>query len=196
MSLFFLLLRRQNGLLVCAAQVNNTIILQRNITLTAQVVATLETVKNLKDIGVREGLSARVVQAQQRGISWLERNLKLLEDFGDPYSMAVVAYALTMSKAPSSEHAYRLLKKFQRAEGGLVYWGKERVPPPPYKMENQKPFLLPRLPYKYDSYNIAATAYALLACMDHQDNNEPIVMWLNAQRLMDGGWASTQVTNS
>ncbi|KAI8419742.1 LOW QUALITY PROTEIN: hypothetical protein MSG28_008421 [Choristoneura fumiferana] len=89
--------------------VNNTIILQRNITLTAQ------------------GLSARVVQAQQRGISWLERNLKLLEDFGDPYSMAV------------------------------------------------KPFLLPRLPYKYDSYNIAATAYALLACMDHQDNNEPIV---------------------
>lgn len=77
--------------------------------------------------------------------------------------------------------------------GGLVYWGKERVPPPPYKMENQKPFLLPRLPYKYDSYNIGATAYALLACMDHQDNNEPIVMWLNAQRLTDGGWASTQV---
>lgn len=77
--------------------------------------------------------------------------------------------------------------------GGLVYWGKERVPAPPTKMENQKPFLLPRLPYKYDSNNIAATAYALLTCMDHQDNNEPIVMWLNAQRLHDGGWASTQV---
>ncbi|CAK1584913.1 unnamed protein product [Parnassius mnemosyne] len=61
-------------------------------------------------------------------------------------------------------------------------------------MENQKPFLLPRLPYKYDSNNIAATAYALLTCMDHQDNNEPIVMWLNAQRLKDGGWASTQDT--
>lgn len=74
-----------------------------------------------------------------------------------------------------------------------MYWGKEPVPQPPFKMENQKPFLLPRLPYKYDSNNIAATAYALLACMDHQDNNEPIVMWLNAQRLKDGGWASTQV---
>lgn len=35
-------------------QVNNSIIMQRNITLTAQVVITLETVKNLKDIGVRE----------------------------------------------------------------------------------------------------------------------------------------------
>lgn len=76
-----------------------------------------------------------------------------------------------------------------------MYWGREPVPPPPYKMENQKPFLLPRLPYKYDSNNIATTAYALLACMDHQDNNEPIVMWLNAQRLQDGGWASTQVTH-
>ncbi|KAJ0173927.1 hypothetical protein K1T71_010073 [Dendrolimus kikuchii] len=141
-----------------------------------------------------QGLSARVVQAQQRGISWLERHLKLLEDFGEPYALALVAHALTFAKAPSSEHAYRLLKRRERSEGGLVYWGKEPVPPPPFKMENQKPFLLPRLPYKYDSNNIAATAYALLACMDHQDNNEPIVMWLNAQRLRDGGWASTQDT--
>ncbi|CAB3251025.1 unnamed protein product [Arctia plantaginis] len=99
-----------------------------------------------------------------------------------------------LQQAPPPEHAYRLLLRLARYEGGLVYWGKEPVPQPPYKMENQKPFLLPRLPYKYDSNNIAATAYALLACMDHQDNNEPIVMWLNAQRLKDGGWASTQDT--
>ncbi|XP_068620051.1 CD109 antigen [Battus philenor] len=175
-------------------EVNDSIILQRNVTLTAQVVITLESVKNLKDIGLREGLSARVAQAQRNGITWLEKNLKLLEEYGDPYSLALVAYALTVSKAPSSEHAYRLLKRRQRSEGGLVYWGKEPVPQPPFKMENQKPFLLPRLPYKYDSNNIATTAYALLACMDHQDNNEPIVMWLNAQRLKDGGWASTQDT--
>ncbi|CAG9136452.1 unnamed protein product [Plutella xylostella] len=120
--------------------------------------------------------------------------MKLLDDFGSPYDLAVVAYALTFAKAPSSEHAYVLLKKRQRSEGGLVYWGKERVPQPPYKMENQKPFLLPRLPYKYDSSNIATTAYALLACMEHQDDNEPIVMWLNSQRLTDEGWASTQDT--
>ncbi|KAM3959264.1 macroglobulin complement-related [Aphomia sociella] len=175
-------------------EVNGSVLLQRNITLTAQVVIMLETVKNLKDIGVREGLSAQVSQAQQRAISWLERHLQLLDDFGEPYALAVVAYALTFSKAPSSEHAFRLLMKRQRSEGGLVYWGKEQVPQPPYKMENQKPFLLPRLPYKYDSNNIAATAYALLTCMDHQDNNEPIVMWLNSQRLKEGGWASTQDT--
>ncbi|KAH9631713.1 hypothetical protein HF086_014714, partial [Spodoptera exigua] len=174
-----------------AIEVNDSIIMQRNITLTAQVVITLETVKNLKDIGVREGLSARVSSAQQRGVRWLERHLRVLHDHGDPYTLALVAHATPA--APSSEHAYRLLKRHQRYEGGLSYWGKEPVPQPPYKMENQKPFLLPRLPYKYDSNNIAATAYALLACMDHQDNNEPIVMWLNSQRLQDGGWASTQI---
>ncbi|XP_026496456.1 CD109 antigen [Vanessa tameamea] len=187
-------LYRDAGNQLKGLKVNNSIILQRNLTLTAQVVITLESVKNLKDIGVREGLSALVSTAQQRGVAWLERHLQLLHECGEPLALALVAYALTAAKAPSSEHAFRLLKRHQRTEGGLVYWGKEPVPQPPYKMENQKPFLLPRLPYKYDSNNIAATAYALLACMDHQDNNEPIVMWLNSQRLRDGGWASTQDT--
>ncbi|XP_069361628.1 CD109 antigen [Maniola hyperantus] len=175
-------------------KVNNTLLLERNITLTAQVVITLESVKNLKDIGLLEGLSARVATAQQLGVSWLERHLQLLHEFGEPLALALVTHALGAAKAPSAETAFRLLKRHQRSEGGLVYWGKRAVPPPPYKMENQKPFLLPRLPYVYDSNNVAATAYALLACMDHQDNNEPIVMWLNSQRLRDGGWASTQDT--
>ena len=78
--------------------------------------------------------------------------------------------------------------------GGLMYWAKEAVPPPPYKMENQKPFSLPRLPYKYDSTNIQATAYALLTYVARQELMiDPIVKWLNSQRLTDGGWASTQV---
>ncbi|XP_053614245.1 CD109 antigen [Plodia interpunctella] len=184
----------RDSLAMGASIVNGYAVMTRNITLTAQVVITLETVKNLKDIDLREGLSAHVAIAQQRAIGYLERNLQMLFDFGEPYPLAVVAYALTFSKAPSSEHAYRLLKQKQRSEGGLEYWGKEPVPQPPYKTENQKPFLLPRLPYKYDSNNIAATAYALLACMDHQDNNEAVVMWLNSQRLRDGGWESTQDT--
>ncbi|XP_038211501.1 CD109 antigen [Zerene cesonia] len=187
-------LYREAGAQLRGREVNNSIILERNISLTAQVVITLESVKNLKDIGVREGLSARVATAQQRGVAWLERHLRLVGEWAAPYALALTAYALACAKAPSAEHAYRLLKRRQRSEGGLIYWGQEPVPPPPYKMENQKPFLLPRLPYKYDSNNIATTAYALLACMDHQDNNEPIVMWLNSQRLKEGGWASTQDT--
>jgi hypothetical protein len=62
-------------------------------------------------------------------------------------------------------------------------------------MENQKPFSLPRLPYKYDSTNIQATAYALLTYVARQELMiDPIVKWLNSQRLTDGGWASTQVS--
>lgn len=79
--------------------------------------------------------------------------------------------------------------------GGLTYWGREAVPQPPFKMENQKPFLLPRLPYKYDAENIEATAYALLTYVARQELFvDPIVKWLNSQRLYDGGWASTQVS--
>jgi len=79
--------------------------------------------------------------------------------------------------------------------GGLMYWGKEFVPSPPSKMENQKPFLLPRLPYKFDSINIETTAYALLVYVARKEPYiDDVVKWLNSQRLTDGGWASTQDT--
>lgn len=82
-----------------------------------------------------------------------------------------------------------------RLTGGYTYWGREVAPLPPFKMENQKPFLLPRLPYKYDASNIEATAYALLVYVARQEllETEAIMKWLNSQRLTEGGWASTQV---
>jgi len=80
----------------------------------------------------------------------------------------------------------------------LEYWGKERVPTPDYKLENNKPFLLPRLPHKYDSSNIETTSYALMIYVARQEVvlMQRIVRWLNSQRLYDGGWASTQVSKS
>jgi CD109 antigen len=88
------------------------------------------------------------------------------------------------------------MSKSAFSSGGLTYWGREVVPQPPFKMENQKPFLLPRLPYKYDSENIEATAWALLTYVARQELFvDPIVKWLNSQRLYDGGWASTQVSS-
>lgn len=54
---------------------------------------------------------------------------------------------------------------------------------------------MPRLPYKYDSLNIETTSYALLTYASRQELLvDSIVRWLNAQRLTDGGWASTQDT--
>ncbi|CAA9994703.1 unnamed protein product [Nesidiocoris tenuis] len=83
---------------------------------------------------------------------------------------------------------------FSLSRSGYLYWGKEKVPLPPSKTENQKQFSLPRLPYKYDSSNIETTAYALMVYNARKEILlENIVKWLNAQRLTDGGWASTQV---
>lgn len=43
--------------------------------------------------------------------------------------------------------------------------------------------------------NIEATAYALLVYVPRHDDDmtNGIVRWLNTQRLLDAGWASTQV---
>ncbi|KAL7301156.1 hypothetical protein TKK_0006128 [Trichogramma kaykai] len=162
----------------------------RNISLTAHVIITLEAVKDLSD-----GLGARVALAAANAVRWLEQNLQLLEMKGRPYEIAIVAYALLQAKASTAEQAFNILRRHRRDEGGLMYWGREFVPQPPTKTENQKPFLLPRLPYKYDSENIETTAYALLVHVARQEVDiEPIVKWLNSQRLTDGGWASTQDT--
>lgn len=113
-----------------------------------------------------------------------------------PFDVAIVAYALMRSKAPNAEIAFNLLARSARIEGGLMYWGREHVPQPPSKIENQKPFLLPRLPYKYDSENIEATAFALMVYVARQEIFvDYIVRWLNTQRLNDYGWASTSDTS-
>ncbi|KAF7387314.1 CD109 antigen-like [Vespula maculifrons] len=169
---------------------DSDIIRFRNISLTAHVLITLETVRDLTG-----GLGSQVALASANAIKWLERNMKLLEEKGKPYDIAIVSYALLMAKASTAEQAFNILTRHARREGGLTYWGRESVPPPPQKLENQKPFLLPRLPYKYDAENIETTAYALLVYVARQEVMiEPIVKWLNAQRLTDGGWASTQDT--
>lgn len=163
----------------------------KNITITAHVLITLASVKDLPG-----GLGSRVALSQARAIAWIDRHMGLLKEAGDPYDVAIVAYALLLSKAPNAEQAYYILAKHARHVGEFMYWGNEDVPAPPTKLENQKYFSLPRLPYKYDALNIETTAYALLVYVSRRDLwVDPIVTWLNAQRLTDGGWASTQDTS-
>lgn len=160
----------------------------RNISLTAHVLITLESVKDLTG-----GLGSQVALSAAMAVKWLETNLKLLAARGKPYDIAIVAYALLVSKASAAELAFNILRSKQQVKGDLACWGREPVPQQSFKTENQKPFLLPRLPYNYDAENIETTAYALLVYVARQETFvEPIVKWLNAQRLTDGGWASTQ----
>lgn len=142
-----------------------------------------------------QNLGGRVAIAQQKAIQWLDRNLKLLKQSGDPYEVALVAYALMLTKTPTAEQAFGILAKHARIIGEYMYWGKVELPQPPTKLENQKYFSLPRLPYEYDSLNIETTGYALLVYASRRELLvEPIVRWLIAQRLTDGGYASTQDT--
>ncbi|KAJ8949269.1 hypothetical protein NQ318_022783 [Aromia moschata] len=144
----------------------------RNITLTAHVLIMLESVKDQTS-----GLSSKVAIAAKRAIQWLERNMELIKQKGSPFEVAVVAYALMKSKAPNAEIA---LSNYHEDSAWRV---------------NQKPFLLPRLPYEYDSENIEATAYGLMVYVARQEIFvDNIVRWLNTQRLTDGGWASTSDT--
>lgn len=169
---------------------DNDDIRHRNITLTAHVIVTLDSVK-----GLSSGLSSKVAIAQKRAVQWLERNMDLIRERGRAFDIAIVAYALMKSKAAWAETAYLELSRIRRQEGGLMYWGRQAVPQPPSKIENQKPFLLPRLPYEYDSENIEATAYALMVHVARQEIFvNDIVRWLNTQRLTDSGWASTSDT--
>ncbi|XP_035917578.1 CD109 antigen [Anopheles stephensi] len=168
----------------------NDVVREKNITLTAHVLITLTTV-NLP----AGRLAARVALSQQRALQYLQRNLATIKDSGSMYEVAIVAYALMLAKAPKAEAAFSMLSAKMRSIGEFNYWGNEEVPLPPTKLENQRYFSLPRLPYKYDSLNIQTTAYALLTYVSRQEIHvDPIVAWLNAQRLTDGGWASSQDT--
>lgn len=171
---------------------NNTSLQNRNITLTSHVLITLASVKDLSG-----SLGARVALAQQRAILWIERNMQFLEDTEEPYDVAITAYALLLCKSPMAEHVFSILRRHARVIGDFMYWGSKEVPQPPKKLENQKWFSLPRLPYEFDALNIETTAYALLVYVSRREFIvDPIVRWLNAQRLNDGGWASTQDTSA
>lgn len=161
-----------------------------NISLTAQVLITLTTVKD-----VSGNLGSKIALSQQRAVQYLDQKLVYLKDFGTPYEIAIVAYAMMLAKAPKAEYAFNLLTNIRQYTGQYSFWGNDALPLPPTKLENQKYFSLPRLPYEFDSLNIETTAYALLTYVSRQEIMvDSIVSWLNAQRLTDGGWASTQDT--
>ncbi|XP_034097633.1 CD109 antigen [Drosophila albomicans] len=164
----------------------------RNVTLTSHVLITLATVKDLSGT-----LGTRVALATQLAVRYIERNMQFLNETREPYDVAITAYALQLCNSPSAEHVFSILRRHARTIGDFMYWSNTELPQPPRKLENQKWFSLPRLPYEFDALNIETTAYALLVYVARREFFvDPIVRWLNAQRLNEGGWASTQDTSA
>jgi hypothetical protein len=66
-----------------------------------------------------------VAVSRSRAISWLDRNLvNLLDRNGDPYEVAIVAYAMMLAKSTSAEAAFGVLRRHAREDGGYIYWEK------------------------------------------------------------------------
>ncbi len=124
--------------------------------------------------------------ASARAAQYLEGALSGVDD---PYTAALVAYALELAGSPKRDEAYqKLLKMAQEDENG-IHWGAgpEVLP--------EKPGIMPRMPQRR-STGVEATAYATLALLKHEDKATAAraARWLVGQRNAYGGYGSTQDT--
>ena len=140
--------------------------------------------------------------ASRKAVSYLEGKV---DSINDPYTMAIVTYALEMSKSPSAGNAYnRLMGMAQEGEDGLHWGGGPVVPEPlpgPPKMVPQAPVPPvggpgPIIPQRKITAAIETTGYATLALVEHGDrlNASRAARWLVSQRNAYGGFGSTQDT--
>lgn len=161
-----------------------------SISLTAHVLITLAEVRDLSGEVDSKATSART--SAQR---FLERALHVVKDYEDPYELAIVTYALTLVESVEAVEGFNHLYLRMREVSGMRYWGKEPVAPIRTQVESNRPFILPRLPNRFDSSNVATTAYGLLIHIKRQAFiQKEIVEWLNFQRLYDSGWSTTEDT--
>lgn len=161
-----------------------------NAVLTAHVLITLSEVKNL-----RGDVDTRATNARTLAQRYLERAVHIVKNYDDPFDLAIVTYALTLVESIEALEGFYFLDNQIREVSGMRYWGKEKVSPIKTQVENNRPFILPRLPNRYDSSNIITTAYGLLIHIKRQAViQKEIVEWLNTQRLYDSGWSTTEDT--
>ncbi|XP_055943633.1 CD109 antigen-like [Argiope bruennichi] len=159
----------------------------QNISLTAHVLITLTSVSDLSgDIRIE------ISNAKNLAVKYLERRLPQLQD---PYQVALVTYALLEAGSVDAEVGFNKLDVMKREKEGMVYWSPEPISSAETLYQNQRPFTLPRLPNKYDSVAVEATAYALLVYVRYNGVIiDQIVKWLNSMRTTDQGFMASQDT--
>ncbi|RWS18059.1 CD109 antigen-like protein [Dinothrombium tinctorium] len=173
-----------------STKITNDNVRYRNISLTAHVLITLAEVTSL-----RGEVGAKASNAKSSAQRYLERMVHIAKNFEDPFDLAIVTYALTLVNSVEGEEAFNLLDSRMREVNGMKYWGREAAPGPRTQIENNRPYIFPRYPHKYDSLNVETTAYALMVHIAKQAViQKEIVEWLNTNRLHNGGWSSTQDT--
>ncbi|MBI4321253.1 MAG: alpha-2-macroglobulin [Chloroflexi bacterium] len=127
-----------------------------------------------------------------KATAYLESKVAAIDD---PYTMAIVTYALELAKSARAKAAYDKLMGMARQSDDGLYWGAEHRIPEPLP---QKPGLLmpPQPPQRNQSAAVETTGYATLALLEHGDrpNAARAARWLVSHRNAYGGFGSTQDT--
>jgi CD109 antigen len=126
-----------------------------------------------------------------KSVSYLENQL---DTNNDPYSVALIAYALELAKSSKTNDAHDKLMKLAIQDENGLHWGSDILP---VEAPNSQPDLkmMPIQPRPQTS-TIENTAYATLALVAHADsmNASRAAKWLVSRRNAYGGYGSTQDT--
>lgn len=63
-----------------------------------------------------------MAQGESRAVKYLEKNMNLLNMTGEPYEIALVTYALMLTKSSFAEYAFTLLSRHARREGMFFFY--------------------------------------------------------------------------
>ena len=126
-------------------------------------------------------LEARESDRADSAIAYLERQLDAIED---PYTMAIVTYALELGGSGMAGTAYDLLMSMARQDENGIYWGDDTSG------------TLPVSGQMSNSAGVETTGYATLALLERGDRigAASAARWLVSQRNAFGGFGSTQDT--
>lgn len=129
--------------------------------------------------------------SSNKAVDYLE---DILDELDDPYTVAIVAYALELAGSASSDDAYQKLMDMAVEDENGLHWGSDDI-----LLESDEPEngLIAPYPGGYNqSADIETTAYATLALIQHGDafNASRAAKWLVSQRNAYGGFGSTQDT--
>ena len=113
-----------------------------------------------------------LTKTRSEAATFLANRLEILDRSGSALDIALVARALQLSKSEGSEAAFEILAKNRHEESSYFFWG--------HQDECE------------EALSVRATALALMVYIERGEfYTEPIVKWLNNQRLSASGWGST-----
>ncbi|XP_058865205.1 complement C4-like [Acipenser ruthenus] len=148
-------------------------------------------------IALHHSLAAQTGEKLQRVKDAIDKSTEYLQDkilkVNRPYSLAISAYALALTKPESSaaHQAVEILKSqaIEDREKGVVFWEADSE----LRLQGEdKAHLVPQA----QAITVETTAYGLLAALANREQElaESVYRWLSEQQNYGGGFRSTQDT--